>query len=81
VDKALAEHREYCSKLKTEKYPAEKCTSQLARALLVVVKGYVDRNINPRLARLTLLQGYTAENYYTRLLRAVLKLREATQAK
>jgi hypothetical protein len=81
VDEALASHREYCSKLKTRDYPVERCTSALARALLVVVRGYVNRNINPRLAKLTQLQDYSAESYYTRLLRALAKLRQAAETK
>lgn len=79
VDTALAEHREYCEKLKTRDYTVEKCTTQLARALLPVVRGYIERNIYSRAALLAAVHRVAAPDLAERAERALVKLRKAAK--
>jgi hypothetical protein len=81
VDKALTSHRDFCEKFKTKEYTVEKCTRDLARALLVVARGYVERNIYPRIALLVAKHKITIPELSERAEKALLKLREVARAK
>jgi hypothetical protein len=79
VEKALAEHRDYCEKVKTREYTVEKCTAQLARALLPVVRGYIERNIHSRAALLAAVHRVATPDLAERAEKALLKLRRAAK--
>jgi hypothetical protein len=79
VELSLRVHREYCEKVETEKYSVDKCTAQLARALLPVVRGFVNSEIYSRIVALALDYKYSVGEYYGRVERVLLKLKRAAR--
>jgi hypothetical protein len=79
VEKALIAHRDYCEKLKTRDYTVEKCTTQLARALLPVVRGYIERNIYSRAALLAAVHRVATPDLAERAEKTLVKLRKAAK--
>jgi hypothetical protein len=79
VERSLRVHREYCEKAKTEKYTVDKCTRDLARALLPIVRGFVNSEIYSRISVLALDYKYSVGEYYGRVERALAKLKQAAR--
>jgi hypothetical protein len=79
VDKALITHREFCDKIKTREYTVEKCTSGLAWALIPIVRGYIARNIHPRIALLTAKYKIPIPELAERAEKTLLKLRKTAK--
>jgi hypothetical protein len=79
IDKALLAHRDYCEKVKTREYTVEKCTTQLARALLPIVRGFINREVYSRVALLAAKHRVPAPELAERAERALLRLKQAAK--
>ena len=79
VEQSLRVHRDYCEKVKTRDYTVEKCTRDLARALLPVVTGFINSEIYSRIVALALDYKYNVGDYYGRVERALLRLKQVAK--